>query len=158
MEHLCGPISSVTAQMTNKTHGPYTTVALALEFSSGAVGTFLGTYDTSYAYPGAQLVEVNGTAGRLIIQDTVRRLTVSRANDETRTVWEAGYFNDRSRAFHHTFDRHLVDLLDCFRAGREPPVHARAGRRALQLAVASIESFESGRRIPVAASVDRHRA
>lgn len=147
LEHLCGPISSVMAQMTNKTHGPYTTVAIALEFSNGAVGTLLGSYDSSYAYQGAQLIEVNGTAGRLLIEDTVKRLTISRSGDEVSQVWEAGYFNDTSRMFHQTFDRHLEAILTAFCAGDEPPVHARAGRRALEVAVAVIESFESGRRV-----------
>ena len=37
--------------------------------------------------------------------------------------------------------------LAAFKAGEEPPVHARAGRRALVLAWAIIESFETGRRV-----------
>ncbi len=154
LEHLCGPISSVMAQMTNKTHGPYTTVALALEFANGAVGTLLGTYDSSYAYPDTQLIEINGTAGRLLIEDTVKRLTISRTGDETRQVWEAGYFNDRGRDFHFTFDRHLDDIVSALCAGGQPPVHARAGRRALELATAAIESFEKGTRIPVTAPAE----
>ncbi len=35
LEHLGGPISSVAAQMTDKTYGAYSTVALALAFESG---------------------------------------------------------------------------------------------------------------------------
>ncbi len=147
LEHLCGPIISVMAQMTAKTHGPYTTIAVALEFAKGGVGSLIGSYDSSYAYPATQLVEVNGTAGRLLIEDTVKRLTISRAGDETRQVWEAGYFNDSARDFHQTFDRHVEAFLTALREGREPPVPARAGRRALELALAIIESFESGRRI-----------
>jgi predicted dehydrogenase len=151
LEHLCGPIASVMAQMTSKTRGPYTTLAVALEFADAAVGSLVGSYDSSYAYPGAQLVEINGTSGRALIEDTVRRLTVSRAGDETRQVWEAGYFNDSARAFHHTFDRHVDRLLAALRAGQAPPVPAAAGRRALELATAIIESFETGRRVSVAA-------
>lgn len=45
-----------------------------------------------------------------------------------------------------TFDRHVDELLAAFRRGEEPSVHARAGRRALELAHAAIESFETGRR------------
>jgi predicted dehydrogenase len=150
LEHLAGPIASVMAQMTNKTRGGYTTVAIALEFTGGAVGTLLGSYDSSYAYPGTQLVEVNGTSGRLLIEDTVRRLTISRPGEETREVWEAGYFNDPARNFHHTFDRHVDALVPALISGSEPPIHARAGRRALALAYACIESFESGRRVIIA--------
>jgi predicted dehydrogenase len=149
LEHLGGPIRSVTAQMTDLTYGAYSTVAVTCAFESGALGSLLGSYDSSYAYPDTQLVEVNGTTGRAVIDDTVKRLTISRAGDETRQVWEAGYFNDEARSFHNTFDRHVEDLLSAYRAGRQPPVHASAGRRALELAHACIESFRTGRRIDV---------
>jgi myo-inositol 2-dehydrogenase/D-chiro-inositol 1-dehydrogenase len=64
-------------------------------------------------------------------------------------VWEAGYFNDEAREFRLTFDRHVDDLLQALRNGERPPVHATAGRRARELAVASITSFEAGRRVRV---------
>jgi predicted dehydrogenase len=150
LEHLCGPIHSVAAQMTDMTRpGVYTTLAVALQFASGAVGSLVGSYDSSYAYPDAHVVEVNGTAGRLIIEDTVKRLTVSTAGDETRRVWEPGYFNDEARTFEYTFDRHFDAVVAAFRAGEQPPVHAREGRRALELATAIIRSFEEGVRVAV---------
>lgn len=154
LEYLSGPIASVMAQMTDKTTAggvagaPYSTLAVALEFADGAVGTLLGTYDSSYAYPGTQHIEINGTAGRAVIEDTVRSLALSSAGDETTRVWQAGYFNDEARTFAYTFDRHVDALLVAFRAGDEPPVHARAGRRALQIAEAVIESSAHGVRVP----------
>jgi len=66
-------------------------------------------------------------------------------------VWEAGYFNDQDREFHRTFDRYIDDLLGAFRRGAPPPVPAAAGHRALALAYAAIESYQSGRRVSVAA-------
>lgn len=60
-------------------------------------------------------------------------------------VWQAGYFTDRAREFHRIFGRHA----DAFRRGDPPPVHARAGHRALVLAYAAIGSFESGLRVAV---------
>ena len=153
LEHLAGPIGSVMAQMTNKTRGPYTSVAVALEFVSGAVGSLVGSYDSSYAYPLTHYLEVNGTAGRAFVEDTVKRLTLSHVGDETRQVWEAGYFNDLDREFHRTFDRHVDAVMAALRLGDEPPIHARAGRRALELAYACIESFESGRRV----ATDQHQ-
>ena len=125
LEHLVGPIASVMAQMTDATYGDFSTVAIALEFEGGAVGTMLGSYDSSYAYPDAQLVEINGTGGRIVIHDTVRELSIQRAGDETASVWRAGYFNDESRDFHGTFDRHVEAVLAALRAGDPPPVHAR---------------------------------
>jgi predicted dehydrogenase len=144
LEHLVGRIASVAAQMTNKTYGDWSTIAIALEFENRAVGTMLGSYDSSYAYPESQLVEVNGTEGRLVIRDTVRELEIHRAGDEVGRVWRAGYFNDEARGFHGTFDRHVEAILAALRAGEEPPIHARAGRRALALAHAAIASHETG--------------
>jgi predicted dehydrogenase len=83
----------------------------------------------------------------VLLEDTVRRYTFQAAGEETARVWQAGYFNDRDREFHKTFDRHVDDLLVAFRRGEGPPVHARAGRRALELAYAAIASFETGERV-----------
>ena len=148
LEHLCGPISSVAAQMTNMTYGAFSTIAIALEFASGAVGTMLGSYDSSYAYPDSQLVELNGTAGRAVIRDTVGSLSLQSVGDETERVWRPGYFDDEARSFERTFDRHLDAVLASLRAGSPPPVPASAGRRALELAHAVIRSHESGARVP----------
>lgn len=147
LEHLCGPITSVMAQMTAKTYGAWSTLAIALEYANGAIGTMLGSYDSSYAYSGAQQLEINGISGRASIQDTVRSLTISRAGDEVERRWQAGYFNDEARSFHRTFDRHVDAVLSALRGGQQPPVHARAGRRALQLAVAVIASHAQGTRV-----------
>lgn len=149
LEYLCGPIAALTAEMTDRTGRGFSTMALSLQFANGAVGSLVGSYDSSYAYPDTHLVELNGTAGRVLIEDTVKRFSLSRAGDETREVWEAGYFNDLAREFHRTFDHHADALLGALRRGDEPPIHARAGRRALVLAHAAIRSFEDGRRVPV---------
>jgi myo-inositol 2-dehydrogenase / D-chiro-inositol 1-dehydrogenase len=147
LEHLCGPIESVMAQMTDKTGRGWSTLAVSLRFANGAVGSLVGTYDSSYAYPETHRVELNGTDGRILIQDTVRRYTFTRAGSEVSEVWQAGYFNDVDRDFHRTFDKHVDAMLSAFRAGEQPPIHARAGRRALALALAIIRSFESGTRV-----------
>ena len=149
LEHLCGPIESVMAQMTDKTGRGYSTLVLALRFANGAVGSLTGSYDSSYAYGGSHLLEINGTKGRVLIEDTARRYTLQTVGNETAHVWQAGYFNDRDREFHRTFDRHVEEMLGAFLRGAEPPIHARSGRRALKLAYAAIESFETGKRVAV---------
>jgi predicted dehydrogenase len=150
LELLCGPVASVMAQMTDRTSaGSFRTLAIALRFANGAVGSLVGSYDSAYAYPDTHLLEVSGTRGRLLIEDTVRRYTYSPYDSETAEVWQAGYFNDVDRSFYKTFDKHVDALLKAFKAGQPPPVHAQAGRRALELALASIESFRSGRRVEV---------
>lgn len=147
LEYLCGPIHSVMAEMTDLTGGGYRTVILALRFANGAVGSLIGSYDSSYAYPDTHRVEINGTEGRLVIEDTVRRFALQNRGDETAQVWQSGYFNDFDREFQRTFDLYLDAMLEAFKRGEEPPVPARAGRRALQLAWAAVESFESGKRV-----------
>lgn len=147
LEHLCGPIESVMAEMTDKTGKGYSTLVVALRFTNGAVGSLIGSYDSSYAYATTQLLEITGTHGRLLIEDTVRRYTFQPAGSEVGEVWQAGYFNDHDRAFHRTFDTHFDLILQAFREGKEPPIHARAGRRALALAQAAIESFRTGERV-----------
>jgi myo-inositol 2-dehydrogenase/D-chiro-inositol 1-dehydrogenase len=150
LEHLCGPIRSVAAEMTEFADRGHSTVAIALRFTNSAVGTLLGSYDSSYAYPDTHRLEIGGTLGRIVVRDTVRSFEIQATGNEVREVWEAGYFNDLGRMFHRTLDRHLDAILAALRAGGPPPVHARAGRRALELAHASIESFQTGRRVEVA--------
>ncbi len=147
LEFLCSPIESVMAQMTDMTGKGYRTLVLALRFVSGAVGSLVGSYDSSYAYPGTHLMEINGRQGRVLIEDTVRRYSFQPVGNETSEIWQAGYFNDKGRAFHNTFDAYIDALLTAFKQGKEPPVSAQAGRRALALALASIESFETGKRV-----------
>lgn len=147
LELLFGTISSVMAQMTNKTYGAFSTIAVALEFSNGAVGTLLGSYDSSYAYPDSQLVELNGTLGRAVIHDTVRSVSIQSVGDEVSHVWQAGYFNDEARYFAGTFDRHVDRVVPALLGGGPPPVPATAGRRALELADAIIRSHQGGERV-----------
>ncbi len=65
LEFLCGPINSVMAEMTDKTGAGYRTLILALHFANGAVGSLLGSYDSSYAYTDTHRLEINGTQGRV---------------------------------------------------------------------------------------------
>lgn len=147
LEFLCGTVESIMAEFTDKTGLGFRSMALSLRFTSGAVGSLVGTYDSSYAYPCTHLLEVNGTKARVTVEDTVRKFTFQTAGSETAEVWQAGYFNDRDREFHRTFDTHFDVMLNAFRAGQPPPIHAAAGRRALALASAAIQSFETGQRV-----------
>jgi myo-inositol 2-dehydrogenase / D-chiro-inositol 1-dehydrogenase len=149
LEHLVGEIESVAALMTDDVGAGHETHSVALRFACGAVGSLVGSYASSYAYPATHRLELNGTAGRVLVEDTVRRFSFSRAGSEHSEVWEAGYFNDADRGFHATMDRHLDAVVEALLAGDPPPVHARAGLRALDVAHAVIESHRTGTRIRV---------
>ncbi len=152
LEYLCGPIASVMAEMTDTPGHGFSTLALSLRLANGAVGSLIGSYDSSYAYADTHRVEINGTQGRVVIDDTVRRYALQSAGSETAEVWQSGYFNDRDREFRRTFDVYMNGLLQAFRQNQPPPVPATAGRRALALADAAIRSFQTGTRITVDAS------
>jgi myo-inositol 2-dehydrogenase/D-chiro-inositol 1-dehydrogenase len=141
LEWMAGPISSVAATMRNQT------IVVSVAFDRGAVGSLVGSYDDSYTHPGAHRLELVGTRGRAVIDDTVRRFTFNQHGSELAEVWEPGYFNDRDRQFTHTMDAYVADLVRALRASEPPPVPATAGRRALSLAHACIASNERGERI-----------
>ena len=84
LEHLCGPIKSVMSEMSNKTGGGYRTVAIALGFAGGAVGNMTGTYDSSYAFSDTHLLEINGTKGRIVVNDTVKRFSFQAVGNVSR--------------------------------------------------------------------------
>ncbi len=150
LEYLCGPVQTVMAEMSDKTTpGSYGDIAIALRFENGVIGSFIGSYSSSYAYTDTHRVEVNGAAGRVLIEDTVRRYSFQAAGSETAEAWQAGYFNDTDREFQRTFDAYMEVMLNAFRQGQPPPVPAQAGRRALRLALAAIESFQSGMRVSI---------
>jgi predicted dehydrogenase len=133
--------------MTDMTGKGYSTLSVALHFAAGGVGAMIGSYDASYAYPDTHFLEINGTSGRVVVDDTVRRYSYQAVGNETAEVWQAGYFNDEDREFHKTFDKYFDVMLDAFCKGDPPPVPAQAGRRALALAQACIQSFETGVRV-----------
>ena len=149
LEYLCGPIETIMAEMTGGSGPGYPDMAISLRFANGAVGSLVGSYRSSYAYADTHRVEINGTLGRILIEDTVRRYSFQYAGSETAEVWQAGYFNDRDREFQRTFDSYIDAMLNAFKQGQPPPVPATAGRRALRLALAAIESFQTGTRIIV---------
>jgi len=149
LEYLNGPIKSVHSFMTNKTNNGYSTFVVSMKFKNNAVGSLLGSYDTSYAYSNSHYVEINGSKGRILIEDQVKKYTFNKKNSEVAEVWEAGFFNDYEREFHRTFDEHYNEVIKNFLNNKQPPIHANAGKRALQLALASIKSMQNNKSIKV---------
>ena len=149
LEYLNGPIKSVHSFMTNKTKNGYSTFVVSMKFKNNSIGSLLGSYDTSYAYPNSHYIEINGSKGRVLIEDQVKKYTFNKKNSEVAEVWEAGFFNDYEREFHRTFDKHYNEVIKNFLIKKPPPVIANAGKRALQLALASIMSMQTNKSIKV---------
>ena len=120
-----------------------------MKFKNNAVGSLLGSYDTSYAYPNTHYVEINGSKGRILIEDQVKKYTFNNKDSENAEVWQAGFFNDYEREFLRTFDEHYNNVIKNFLKGMQPPIHASAGKRALQLALASIKAMQTNKTVNV---------
>ena len=142
LEYLNGPIKSVHSFMTNKTNNGFSTFVISMKFKNKSVGSLVGSYDTSYAYPNTHYLEINGSNGRILIEDQVRKYSFNKQGDETAEVWQSGFFNDYEREFHRTFDEHFNEVVKKFINNEEPPVHAKVGKRVLELALSSIESYK----------------
>ena len=118
-------------------------------FKNRAVGSLLGSYDTSYQYPNTHYVEINGSKGRILIEDQVKKYTFNKKDSEIAEVWQAGFFNDYNREFLRTFDEHFNEVVNNFLKGKRPPIHANAGKRALLLALSSIRSMQTNKSIDI---------
>ena len=147
LEYLNGPIKSVHSFMTNKTNNGFSTFVISMKFANKAVGSLIGSYDTSYAYPNSHYLEINGSKGRILIEDQVRKFTFNKKNNETAEVWQSGFFNDYEREFYRTFDEHYNEVIYNFVHKKQPPIHANSGRRALELALHSIKSFKNNQTV-----------
>lgn len=150
LEYLCGPIRSVMAEMTgNGGRNSYSTFTMSLRFENGAVGSFLATMDANEHNRLSQVIEIGGVDGRILIEDNVQRYTFQSTVSDMAETWSAGFFQDDHRSFSKSVDRHIEHMLQAFRAGEHPPVPATEGLRALKIAYAAIESFETGRRVDI---------
>ena len=149
LEYLNGPIQSLHSFMTDKTNNGYSTFVVSMKFKNNAVGSLLGSYDTSYAYPNSHYIEINGSKGRVLIEDQVKKFTFNKKNSEVAEVWEAGFFNDYDREFHRTFDEHYNEVIKNFLTKKKPPISAITGKRALHLALASIKAMQTNKSIEV---------
>ena len=144
-----GEITEVSAFLGDpRGIGVYTSAAVALRFESGAVGTLVGSWDSSYAHPEAQLFEYCAVGGRAVVENVVDAVRLFRHDREEYTEWRPGLFETAQRDFWHTIDTHLGAFLDAVAGGREPPVTGEDGLRALELTFAAVRSFEERRPVP----------
>jgi len=61
--------------------------------------------------------------------------------------FQSGFFNDYEREFHRTFDEHFNEVIKKYINNEGPPIHADAGKRTLELALASIKSFKTNKTV-----------
>jgi predicted dehydrogenase len=148
MRLFAGEIADVSAFLSDpRGIGVYTSAAVSVRFENGAVGSLIGSWDSSYSHPAAQVLEVSGTRGRLEVENVVDAVRLYRHDDPTFVHWRPGMFDTAGRDFWRTIDVHLGLFVDAIAAGEDPPVTGEDGVRALELTYAAIRSFEEGRPI-----------
>jgi predicted dehydrogenase len=140
-----GEIGEVSAYLGDpRGIGVYTTAAVALRFVNGAVGTVLGSWDSSYSHPAAVLFEASGPEGRVQVENVVDAVRMFRHDQPEFTEWRPGLFDGARRDFWRTIDAHLAAFIEAIRTRSDPPVSGRDGVRALEATFAAIRSFEQG--------------
>jgi predicted dehydrogenase len=145
-----GEIAEVHAFLSDpRSIGVYTSAAIALRFESGAVGTLLGSWDSSYDRPAAVTFEMSGTDGGVVVENVVDAVHIYRAGGAMYEAWRPGLFRAEHRDFWRTIDAHLTAFVSAILDGTEPPVTGRDGLRALELSYGAVRSFEQRRSVAV---------
>ena len=135
-----GEIEHVSAEVADpRKIGIYTLAAVTVKYTSGAVGTLLGSWDSSYAHPGSQLLEISGTEGRVVVDNVVDSVRLCRHDSDTYQEWRPGIFDAGSHDFWRTIDAHAHAFVDAVVQGRPPLVTGADGLRALELTFEAIE-------------------
>jgi predicted dehydrogenase len=148
-----GEIVELSAQLADpRAIGVYTSAAVAVRFASSAVGSLLGSWDSSYEHPGSQRFEYCAVGGRVEVDDVVDAVRLYRNEDDTYREWRPGIFDARRRDFWRTIDAHVHAFVDAILDDRPAPVGATAGVKALELCVACARSFESRRAVQLPSS------
>jgi UDP-N-acetyl-2-amino-2-deoxyglucuronate dehydrogenase len=132
------------------------TVALTLEFETGALGTVSATAATK---GGTDRIELNGTEGSIELgPEGIREFAVGTgeqspysAETESRDPVADGDAGVPDSAEFGTAHAAVVaDFVAALRAGRQPAVPAREARAAVDVVLAAYESAERGERVELA--------
>lgn len=150
-----GEILSIKGHATDpRGTGQFTTAAFSLRFASGAVGTFVASVDGDYKDPDIYQFEMLGDRGRVKVDDAIRRFEYAPRPDIVQThqeqkgaeslalVWNSHFFDDESRDFGRTTDRHIADFVRAMRAGTPEPIPVEEGLAALEAGQRAIDSIE----------------
>ena len=144
-----GEIERVSAEVADpRKLGVYTSAAVTVKYRSGAVGSLLGSWDSSYAHPGSQLLEVSGTEGRVVVDNVVDSVRLFRHHSDIYQEWRPGIFDAQSHDFWRTIEDHVHAFVDAVAQGRPPPVTGGDGLRALELTFEAIASASQTNFVP----------
>ncbi len=136
--------------------GQFTTAAFSLQFESGTVGTFIAGVDGDYKDPDIYQFEMMGERGRVKVDDAIRRFEYAprpnivqthqeqKGEESLALVWNSHFFDDESRNFGSTTDRHIDHFVKSLIAGEPEPIPVEEGLAALEAGQMAIDAILPG--------------
>ncbi len=148
-----GEIVSISGHAADpRNTGQLTTVTLSLKFASGAVGSFIAGVDGDYKDPDIYGFEMMGTKGRVRVDDALRRFEYAprpqmaqthqeqKGEESLAQVWNSHFFDDESRDFGKTTDRHIAAFVHALLSGEPEPIPIEEGLAALEAGQQAIDA------------------
>jgi myo-inositol 2-dehydrogenase/D-chiro-inositol 1-dehydrogenase len=126
-----------------KNAGLLDTAVVVITFDNGAIGVAEASFSAAYGYDVRG--EVFGSGGMVTMGSGAR----SSLQHSTSTGRHVETVRSDVERFRDAYTAELVEFTDAVRQGRAPAVTGEDARRALVLALASIESVTSGVAVPV---------
>jgi myo-inositol 2-dehydrogenase/D-chiro-inositol 1-dehydrogenase len=126
-----------------KDAGLLDTAVVVITFDNGAIATAEASFSAAYGYDVRG--EVFGSEGMVSIGDTARTSLAL----HTRTGRQVETVRGDVELFLDAYTAELVEFTDAVRSRRAPSVTGEEARRALLLALASLESVRTGSAVPV---------
>ena len=126
-----------------KDSGLLDTAVVVTTFDNGAIGVAEASFSAAYGYD--VRAEVFGSHGMVSAGDGARSSLVH----STSTGRHVDTVRGDVELFHDSYTAEFVEFVDAVREGRTPAVTGQDARRALLVALASIESVTTGAPVPV---------
>jgi len=145
MRYYCGDIEAVQCFATRAPgRSIWSTAHFNMRFKNGVVGGLTGSYDIERGHP-MERCEVAGTAGRFVLEDMWRELTLYPAGSLEKTVYSNPAFGGM-RDFQDTFINRIHTFLEQVSAGVAPGEIDGSGADGLaaqKVLAAAIESLDT---------------
>ena len=145
MRYFCGDVEAVQCFAT-KAPGRtiWSTAQFNLRFVNGVVGSLTGSYDIERGHP-MERCEVAGLAGRFVLEDMWRQVTLYPAGSPEKTVFTNPVFGGMT-GFGDTFRNRIHRFLEQVAGGVPPDEIDGSGAEGLaaqKVLAAAIESLEN---------------
>lgn len=151
MRYYCGDVAQVHCfAVTAPGRKIWSTAQFNMKFASGGVGHLTGSYDIIRGHP-MERCEVAGTAGRFVLMDMYKELTLYPHDSSERTVITNPICGGMT-GFPDTFRRRIHRFLEQVSAGVSPDEIDGSGLDGLaaqNVIQAAIESLDTHRVVPV---------